>query len=442
MACAGQGLVIVQPHKAPPSSAAAFNVVATLTGLTALGQILAYGLTVFLANRLEPEAFAVYVSAVAAFLLAGKLATAGVERLALRVLPTAYASGDWSLIRGFLGFAARRSGLYTAIVCLAVLTLAAWLGLTPEQSAGLMIGFLALPLGVATSIGGEMLTALGQPRRAALLMRLPVPLTAIAVVFGAHAFGIPISGVLAVGAWSLGWLVAAVMIALVLAKSLPPEIWRSVPRATEQQWRKIAQPLWLYRGSTALMAQASLLALVWSGTAATEVTAYVAATSTVAIVLLLGNASNRLYARDLALVLDQYDSDGLARLRAHRRAWLLPLAGLFLAAVFLVPELVLGLFRPGIGYAATPALQILSVAAAVTLGLALAPTYLSYRGRAASVYTAMFAANVLQLILLYLLLPAGGASGAALAYAAISIFFYTSLAVNAVRDVQRLSAPD
>jgi O-antigen/teichoic acid export membrane protein len=430
----------VDAHKEPPPSTAAFKAIAVITGLAAFGQILAYGLTVFLANQLAAEAFAVYVSAVAAFLLAGKLASAGVERLALRVLPTAYASQDWSLIRGFLGYAARRSGLWTIIVCLAALAIGGWLRLSPDQAAGLMIGFLALPVGVATSIGGEMLTALGQPQRAALLLRLPVPLTAIAVVFGAQAAGYQITGLLAVAAWSLGWLVAAIMIAAALAKTLPSEIWRATPRLVAAEWKRIAQPLWLYRGSTALMAQASLLALAWSGTAASEVTAYVAAASTVSIVLMLGNASNRLYARDLALVLDQEDAKGLARLRAHRRAWLLPLAGLLLAAVFLVPELVLGLFRPGIGYAATPVLQILSVAAAVTLALALAPTYLSYRGRSITVYQAMFAANVVQLVLLYALLPTGGAVGAAFAYGSITIFFYTSLAISASRDAQGLSA--
>jgi hypothetical protein len=155
---------------------------------------------------------------------------------------------------------------------------------------------------------------------------------------------------------------------------------------------------------------------------------------------MLGNSTNRLYARDLALVLDRKDGGELVRLRARRRAWLLPLAGLLLVMVFLVPELVLGLFRLGIGNAAAPALQVLSVAAAVTLGFALAPTYLSYRGRATTVYQTMLAANFAQLIMLYLLLPAGGATGAAMAYGAICIFFYARLAFAAHRDAQRLLA--
>jgi O-antigen/teichoic acid export membrane protein len=425
-----------------PSYEPAGNAVAVTIGAAAVGQVLAYGLTVFLANRMAPEAFAVYVGSVAAFLLAGKLASGGVERLALRVLPTAYASSDWSLIRGFFIYAARRAGICTIIVCLVALAIGGWLRPSPEQAAGLVIGFLALPIGVATSIGGEMLTALGQPRRAALLLRLPVPLTAIAAILGANAAAVPITGLIATGAWAFGWAVAAVMIAAALAKRLPGEIWQAKPRVTTQEWRTTVQPLWLYRGSTALMAQASLLALVWSGGPAAEVTAYVAAAATVSVVLMLGNSTNRLYARDLALVLDRKDGGELIRLRAHRRAWLLPLIGLLLVMVFLVPELVLGLFRPGIGNAATPALQVLSVAAAITLGLALAPTYLSYRGRATTIYETMFAANVVQLILLYLLMPASGALGAAMAYGVITIFFYARLAFVAHRDAQRLLAHD
>lgn len=425
-----------------PAPTGTGDAIAVIIAATAVGQALAYGLTVFLANRLAPESFATYVAAVAAFLLAGKLASAGVDRLALRVLPSAFASRDWSLVRGFFGFATRRAGIGIALVCLSALAIAAWLRPPHEQALGLLIGFLALPVGVAATIGGEMLTALGQPRRAALLLRLPVPVTAIAVILGANAAGVAITGLLAVGAWTLGWAVAAAMVALALAKTLPRVIWRAAPRATAQEWRTTAQPLWLYRGSTALMAQASLLALVWSGAPATDVTAYVAAASTVSLVLMLGNSTNRLYARDLALVLDRQDADGLARLWAHRRRWLVPVIVIFLAAVALAPGLVLGLFRPGIVDAAAPVLKILSVAAAATLGFALAPTYLSYRGRARTVYQTMFAANVAQLTLLALLLPASGATGAALAYGAISIFFYARLAVTARQDAQTLSAGD
>jgi hypothetical protein len=39
-----------------------------------------------------------------------------------------------------------------------------------------------------------------------------------------------------------------------------------------------------------------------------------------------------------------------------------------------------------------------------------------------------------------LLLPAGGATGAALAYGATTIFFYARLALTAHRDAQALSA--
>lgn len=434
--------MIVDSRKALPAPTGTGNAIAAIIAATAVGHALAYGLTVFLANYLTPESFAIYVAAVAAFLLAGKLASAGVDRLALRVLPSAFGSSDWPLIRGFFSFAARRAGIGIALVFLLALAIAAWLRPPHEQAVGLLIGFLALPVGVAASIGGEMLTALGQPRRAALLLRLPVPLTAIAVIFGAIAAGLPISGLLAVGAWTSGWAVAAGMIAVALVKSLPREIWRATPRVTAQEWRTTAQPLWLYRGSTALMAQASLLALVWSGAPSADITAYVAAASTVSLLLMLGNSTNRLYARDLALVLDRLDAKALARLRAQRRAWLLPLIGMFLGVVFFFPGLVLGLFRSGIGDAATPALQILSVSTAVTLGLALVPTYLSYRGKARAVYQTMFVANVAQLIMLYLLLPKGGAAGAALAYGAISIFFYARLAITAHRDAQTLSVSE
>lgn len=110
------------------------NTIAAIIAATAVGQALAYGLIVLFANHLTPESFAIDVAAVAAFLLAGKLASAGIDSITFRVLPSAFASSAWSLSRGFFNFATRRVG--SGIVCL-------------------LVGFLALPIGRAAGIYGD-----------------------------------------------------------------------------------------------------------------------------------------------------------------------------------------------------------------------------------------------------------------------------------------------
>jgi O-antigen/teichoic acid export membrane protein len=213
---------------------------------------------------------------------------------------------------------------------------------------------------------------------------------------------------------------------------------RADPAAKPATWRRDARPLWLYRVALAVMAQAAILALDGFGAPPAAVGAYAAASGVAGLALVLATATNRAYARDLALHLDRRDAAAIVALQARRRRWLTPVLAGFLVAVLGFAPQILGLFRAEFVAEGTAPLRILALATAVSISLALAPTCLKYRRRNRAVFATLAGAAVLQIMLLVTLIPAWGATGAAAAYAIASTVMYGTFALVARRDLRRL----
>ena len=73
--------------------------------LAVVNYLLFYGLGIFLARTLGVEGFAKYSVAVAAVTMLASFATLGLEKLALRVIPTYVAQDNWGFASGFARFA-------------------------------------------------------------------------------------------------------------------------------------------------------------------------------------------------------------------------------------------------------------------------------------------------------------------------------------------------
>jgi O-antigen/teichoic acid export membrane protein len=84
-------------------------------------------------------------------------------------------------------------------------------------------------------------------------------------------------------------------------------------------------------------------------------------------------------------------------------------------------------------------LRLLALATAISVLFALAPTCLKFRARNRTTYGAVAAGAGVQLVLLLLLVPWLGATGAAIAYTAALGGLYAGLALAAWRDVVVLS---
>ena len=77
---------------------------------------------------------------------------------------------------------------------------------------------------------------------------------------------------------------------------------------------------------------------------------------------------------------------------------------------------ILSLFQPAFAVTGAWPLRLLVMANALSVLLALAPTILKYRAQTSATYAIVAGAAVLELLLLALLVPRFGATGAALAY--------------------------
>jgi O-antigen/teichoic acid export membrane protein len=408
-----------------------------LAPIAVAGQGLIALLMLVLARRLDLAGFEAYTVASALFVLMVSAAPLGTEKLALRVLPPLIDRADAGRVRGYLGWAARRA-LFGAGACVGFALLwVAWSGGSPATRSAVAVACLAVPAGVAAHLGIELLTAAGQVRFATLVLRLVVPGISLGLVGLLLLAGQP-SATGALIAWGFGWAVAAALMLHRLAAVLPASIRTSAPVADTVVWRRDARPLWLYRIAVGGMAQAAILALDGLGAPPATVGAYAAASGVTGLALVLATATNRAYARELALLLDRRDFAGIAALRARRLRWLLPVLAAFLVAALSFAPQILGLFRPEFVAEGVLPLRLLAIAAVVSISFSLAPTYLKYRGRDRVTFAAVAAGAVLQIVLLATLIPAYGAAGAAAAYAAAAVLMYATLALIAQRELKRL----
>ncbi|WP_233853246.1 polysaccharide biosynthesis C-terminal domain-containing protein [Paraburkholderia sp. HD33-4] len=99
---------------------------------------------------------------------------------------------------------------------------------------------------------------------------------------------------------------------------------------------------------------------------------------------------------------------------------------------------LLALFRPEFADAGIVALRVLALSAAFIVLVAMAPTYLKYRGQNRAIYASVATAACVQVALLLLLVPRMGATGAALAYAIAMCGLYGNLARVARRELRQM----
>jgi O-antigen/teichoic acid export membrane protein len=247
---------------------------------------------------------------------------------------------------------------------------------------------------------------------------------------------------MAVACWGVAWVLALVAMVVSMRRVLPPGIWRTPPTGQASTWLAEARPFWYYRISLALVAQAAIIALDGLQPSATAVGAYVAAIATANLPLVLVTSTHRHYARRLSILLERRDFAGVLDLRRERLQWLVPLAVLFLAAVFGFGREILGVFRPEFVDEGLAALRVLAIATATSMLFALAPTYLKYAGHNRATLGTVAGAAVIQIILLLVLVPGFAALGAAIASSVPILGMYLIFAWMAQRELVQLRRND
>lgn len=405
------------------------------------GQAISYVLAVALARRLGVAGFEAYALASAAFTLMVMTAPRGVEKYALRLLPALFERRDWERSHGFLRFGLRCTLLGAFVIGAAVWAWAWWVRDFSEGTRrAIVVSCLSLPAGATVHYAVEVVTAAGADVRATAVFRVLVPALTLALAGILFALPLEISGAMAVGCWGVAWIIALVMLAIEFRRAAPPSVWRAQPIQEAAIWRTEARPFWLYRLSLALMSQSSVIALDWLLPSAAAVGAYAAAMGTASMALVLVTATNRAYARQMSVLLERRDFATLLDLRRERLEWLLPATAAFLLVVFAFTRELLAFFRPEFVDEGSVPLRLLAVATAFTMLFALSPTYLKIRRHNRATFTTVACAAAAQLVMLWLLVPAFGATGAAIAHAASMVGAYGAFALIAHHDLTRYRA--
>lgn len=413
--------------------------VGQLATVGVIGQMITFAITITLARNLSAQGFETYVVAAAIYLLLLAVAAQGLDKYALRLMPGKFDRGHWALAADLFRFGVVRILAGAFIVGLLAAVWARQIrGFPPDTLRAVYLCCLFVPVGVLVNFLAAVLSASGQCVRAAYSTLLLVPAVALVLVFLMLVSPLALSGVLAIACWGGGWLAALVYVGWQLHRAWTGPRCRAEVRGAAISWRRASLPFWLYRLAMGVVAQIAVVMLDWLQPSPTATGAYAAALSMASVAAVLAVATNRVYARELSVLMERGDYGAVNRYRRVRLQWLVPTLGVFLGVVFLFTEPLMELFRPEFVAEGAAAFRLLSVTIAITVLLGVAPTYFKYRGHNLLTFTTLMASALLQLVLLWLLVPRYEATGAAVAYMVSMLLMYGYLAVMAVQHLREL----
>ncbi len=405
------------------------------------GQAVAYVLSVALARQLGVAEFEAYAVAASAFILMATVGPQGLEKYGMRLLPTLIERGELAQAQGFGWFGLRRTFLGALLAGIFVGTLVNWTSaIPPSVRLAVLVSCFLAPLGALAHFAFETASAAGREVRAAAVFRIAVPVLTLSAFGLAVAGAAPRTGAVASACWGVGWIVGLVFLMEDLRRSLPLQVWSISPRNERVRWARDARPFWAYRIALGFTAQAGVIGLDLLQPSSTAVGAYAVAMATVSLASALVAATNRPYARLLSIQLERRDFDAVLALRRQRLRWLIPVIIAFLLAIFIWTRPLLAFFRQEFVADGVTALRILAIATAISMLFALSPTYLKFSRRNRDTFVPLACGVTVQLLLLVLLAPHLGATGAALAYAIPMAGMYLAFALMARRAFIQLRA--
>lgn len=196
------------PGAAAPSRPPSRRELAAIAVLALAGQAVIAGLVFASHALLAPEAFAIYATSAALFLLAKTVAPFGMDRLALQVLPAVLRESGAPGVAGFWRIARRRAAIGTGIGMIGM----AGIGLVSVDPWTVMLAALGLPIVAAVQLLSVRAILQGRAAWAVFATRL-LPGLVVALLLAAYAAGgraIEVGHLLL--AWGVGWSAAAALL--------------------------------------------------------------------------------------------------------------------------------------------------------------------------------------------------------------------------------------
>jgi O-antigen/teichoic acid export membrane protein len=394
-------------------------------GLTCLAQLV-------VARKIGAPSYGIYSYVSAWTTLLSYIAALGFNMVLLRFLAAYCATGQWSLARGLIQFAFRRSFLFAMVIAIGG-SVAVLLFAHGFQSE-LAIGMATVPLVALYVLGSSTVRALGGVISAIAPERLVRDgLMVVLVVLAGTFSAAPVDATTVLIALMISSAVAAGILGLSLRNLWPPQLRSVVPAYAPGDWWHLALPVVIMIGVDVLMSRSGVFLLGWIGD--TRAAGIFALGLNLALFLVLPR-----------MAVGTFFSPTVSRLHAHQnetalhslfaRATVLSLTGTIALALplLILTEPLLRLF--GEDFIATaPIAQILVVGQVLAAATGPQLNLLTMTGHERPATVIMAAGAVINVVACAIGIGFFGAIGAAVATAVTNVVWNAAMAVYIYKRV-------
>jgi len=412
--------------------ATAFAIFVASAGVTACSQLL-------IARLVGADTYGVYAYVIAWMTILAYFSALGFDIALLRFVPAYQTTQAWSLARGVIQYAERR----TLAVSIAVMLAGASVVMiwsrqfSPELRNTFLAGFVLVPVwallwmrcSIIRSFGGVVLAVLpDKVVRDGLLLVLVV---LISLVPGRHT-----NAPVVMLATLVGSIAALTLASLAMRRLRPGELDIILPEYAAATWRHTAVPLVIITAAEAVLNRGGVVLLGWFGETR-EAGIYSLAFNIAFLVVLPRTAINTLFAPTISTLFTRKDQVTLQALVTKAASWTLCAAVCIALALAILAEPILTWFGKDFA-AGVPALRILLVGQviAASYGSQLSVLTMTEHERGAAALLILSAAvNVVASIVFISML---GLTGAAIATTIALIVWNVAMAFFISRHLRLL----
>lgn len=395
--------------------------------------LMTFVLAVLLAHFLGSRGYGIYALAFAWASLLTTPAILGLNTFLVRGIAVYEVREEWSLMKGLL-FRTNQMVLLTSTAIALCGTIVALTWLSPAFSGPFCVAMVLVPITALTLLRQGAMQAFGRVVSGQLPEYLIRPLLIIGGVVALEFLG---HGVLtpttALGANVTGVIVAFIVGAVLLKRTLPPVLHSARPEFVTREWLRASLPMMLIAGVwTANNYATTLLVGTLDGARAAGV--YSAVQKGAEVIVILLYATNMSLAPAIARLDAQEDRPGLERTTEHMARATLVVSAPIAAAFIIFPHVYLGLFGAGFQTGAS-ALMIIATGQFINAAAGPSGNVLIMTGQERIAVRGVAAGLLVNVVLAVALIPALGVTGGAIAFASSLVLWNTVLVVLARRLV-------
>ena len=384
----------------------------------ALGNFLLFYVTnIALARRLPLRDFDDYSVAVSMVTVLSTIATLGLEKYALRCIPVYRERADWGHALGYWRFS---MGIVVACSVLLIVVVSASLEIVlvsrrADTHAAVLVLTGFLPIISVVLLLVEIATATGAQIQAVVIYRFLLPASFFILVHLSYLFGAVSTAIGVAICYGLAWLLALISAYYLVQESMPTEVWDARASFLKEKWLLRASPFLVNSWMLSVIASSGVIILEILYTSESVVGTYAVAAQTGTFIVLLANTTNRYYLPLMSLFMERRDKLAMRRVMRHRLAVIGGLALVFVWAIIVFGEIILGWFGTSFreGY---DALCVLAIGASLNAVFSDSPYYLQFMKHGRGVLLSTTLGVIINLSLTASLGYHFGALGAAYGY--------------------------